>query len=339
MAKLENTERRNAVRTLWANGQRNPRILERLTGFSRSTIYKYVGRLKKNKDINPIPNPGRPSNFTLQMRRTLGVLVSKNPFITVREITASLNNTYPDLKTSESSVNRELNKLGYKSSLPQEVPFLTQPARDRRVEWALAHRHQNWKKVIFSDETTFQMFRNTIRVFHKKENLPPQKPMPKHPYKIHFWGAFSISGTIDYYMFTENLTGDLYRHILSNNLFPSASLKMPRNWIFQQDNDPKHTAGETAILLEQHCPSILDWPSYSPDINPIENLWSIMKRRVEKKVNDLIIKKKSVTVFVFEEIIQKEWENITPELCLNLVNSMQNRLEEVIAKNGNKINY
>lgn len=308
-------------------------------GASQTTVYKYIGKLKKNEKLASLPRSGRPTIFSPRKRRTLGLLVSSNPFITVKEATASLHKTYPNFKPCERTVNHQLNKLGYKASLPKQVPLLTETARQYRVEWAQAHYRQNWKRVLFSDETTFQMFCNTILTFHKKENLPPQKAMPKHPYKIHFWGAFSASGTLDYYMFTETLTGDLYRHILKNNLFPPASLKMPRNWVFQQDNDPKHTAHETTILLEQHCPSILDWPSYSPDLNPIENLWSIMKRNVEKEVNKLVLKHKPITIFVFEEIIQKEWENITPELCLNLVNSMPARLEEVIAKNGDKINY
>ena len=52
-----------------------------------------------------------------------------------------------------------------------------------------------------------------------------------------------------------------------------------------------------------------------------------------------MVKKKPVTTDCFREIIQKEWEGIETEIFVNLVRSMSRRLEDVIADNGNKINY
>ena len=78
--------------------------------------------------------------------------------------------------------------------------------------------------------------------------------------------------------------------------------------------------------------------SNSPDINPIENLWAILKNRVEKQVNKLLVKKKAITKDFFREIIQKEWDRVETEI-VNLARSMPRRLEEIVARNGNKINY
>ena len=74
-------------------------------------------------------------------------------------------------------------------------------------------------------------------------------------------------------------------------------------WGNQQDNDPNHTAKLTKELLKEKCLKVLGWPSYSPDLNPIKNLWAIMKKRIEKKVNQRILQKKSIGLDDFLLII------------------------------------
>ena len=103
--------------------------------------------------------------------------------------------------------------------------------------------------------------------------------------------------------------------------------------------DHKPRSGRPRKLLAQQCPKLLYWPSNSPDLNPIENLWQILKTRVEKQVNEMLIKKQTVTVEVFRGVIQKEWEEIDQSTYVNLVRSMPTRLNEIIEGNGNKINY
>ena len=88
----------------------------------------------------------------------------------------------PDLEVSERTIRRELQNLGYVSILLRKVPLLTQKAKDIRLSWARDHLNYNWKKVVFSDETTLQMFRNTMHAW--SHDAQPVVPMVKHLFKV-----------------------------------------------------------------------------------------------------------------------------------------------------------
>ena len=101
--------------------------------------------------------------------------------------------------------------------------------------------------------------------------------------------------------------------------------------MFQQDNAPAHTAKDTKTVFETENIEILKWPAYSPNLNPIENLWGIQEsnvdRRRPKDVNELQV------------FAKEEWRKFSQKIVRACINSMPNRLEQVIGRDGNMIDY
>ncbi|KAL0184461.1 hypothetical protein M9458_020157, partial [Cirrhinus mrigala] len=114
-----------------------------------------------------------------------------------------------------------------------------------------------------------------------------------------------------------------------HNLLPS--LKMGRGWVFQHDNDPKHTSKATKEWLRKKHIKVLEGHSQSPDLNPIENLWRELKVRVAKhqprNLSDL------------ERICKEERDKIPAEICANLVDNYKNHLTFVIPSKGFATKY
>ncbi|KAI4874775.1 hypothetical protein NFI96_025410 [Prochilodus magdalenae] len=118
--------------------------------------------------------------------------------------------------------------------------------------------------------------------------------------------AASTAGAL-LHRITGKMDGAMYRTILRDNLLPSArDLKMGRGWVFQHDNDPKHTAKATKDWLKKNHIKVMEWPSQSPDLNPIENLWRELKVRVAKR--------QPTNLHDLERICKEEWAKIPPGL-------------------------
>ena len=102
------------------------------------------------------------------------------------------------------------------------------------------------------------------------------------------------------------------------------------NFIFQQNNDPKHKTKKNYFFKSNKI-KLLEWPPQSPDINPIENLWVYLNENVnETNVTDKIS---------YYTVLQKTWNKIDPEYLKKLIKSVPRRLEALLKAKGRHTKY
>ena len=131
------------------------------------------------------------------------------------------------------------------------------------------------------------------------------------------------------------MDADLYVGILEENLEDSLEYygKERGDFTLQQDNDPKHKSKKVQIWFKDNNIDLLPWPAQSPDLNPIEHLWNRLKTRLEE------YEESPRRMGELWERVDKEWNEIEPEVCQNLIESMPRRVEAVIQAKGGYTKY
>ena len=146
------------------------------------------------------------------------------------------------------------------------------------------------------------------------------------------WGCFSVAGSGRLVKIEGKMNAAMYRNLLEEILLQSAlDLRLGRQFIFQQDNDPKHTAKISKEWLQDNSVNVLEWPSHSPDLNSIEHLWRDLKMAVHRRSPSNLME--------LETFCKEEWAKLAKDGCAKLMAPYSKRLEAVIAAKGATTKY
>lgn len=328
-------KKRGAIVALFELGLSYAQIASRLK-ISRSGVGKICKKYQDSGSVDVGRRCGRPRCTSVRDDSMIRRCAKVNPFTTTTEI-KTLN---PNIRASCRTIRRRLSvEFGLKSRVAARKPLLTPKQCQKRLQFCKKFKNwtvDKWKNVIFSDESSFLQFGTyKKRVWRPALSRCKTKytvGTVKYPPKQMIWGCMSASGrgSIHFIPPNETVTGAKYLDILRDHL--KLSMRISRTTIFQQDGAPAHTAKDVTKWFKDNGIKVLEWPGNSPDLNPIENLWEIMKRQLRAK-NPTSLQDMR---FWLMTIWCKE---VSQELCARLVESMPRRIMAVIKNKGQASKY
>lgn len=188
---------------------------------------------------------------------------------------------------SRWTVKRALNEANFTAIEKKKKPLLSERNIRQRKNFVQKYEHwseEDWMKVVWSDESKINRYRTDGRSWSWKrqgESLQPRdyiQTIKHNGGNIKVWGCFSANGVGPIFKIDGIMDKNMYLSILKDKLAETIDfMPYPNNEVtFQHDNDPKHTAKIVQSWLKEQA--------QSPDLNPIENLWSYLKGMSQKKL-------------------------------------------------------
>jgi len=324
-------EQRKEILYMNSKGYSRPEIAERV-GCRKQTVIDFLKRYKKTKSLANAPGQGRKRKLSRKDERTIVKKAKKGK--TAKKLAQELS---PKIKggIEETTIRRTLRKEGLRYLVVEKREMITEQQAQKRISYAKEMKNQDWKYVLFTDEKSFQVG-STV---HKKWQDPKNREIvevKRHPAKVHAWAGIGYHFKTDLYIFEKNLDADLYCKILKSRLPPTHYYDLHPHargkWIFVQDNDPKHKSRKATDLLNKLAPDrIQNHPPNSPDLNPIEDTWSIL----DGKLKQMTI----TNVHSLKKCLKKAWNDLNVDEMRNSIDSMPARLKECLEQKGKRTHY
>jgi hypothetical protein len=286
---------------------------------------------------------GRPKVTTQEQDNAIVEMTREMPFTNTTQIKEELQ-----LNCSANTIARRLHASELHARTPAKKIELTEAHAAARLAFCHANLERDWSQVIFTDEKVFSTSDETplLKVWRPNNSryLPEyvRTTRASGRHSLGYWGWMHRAGPGEVVQVTPpRFNSRRYIEILEEVLLPSVRTIYPEEEMEQivlvQDNCSIHTARIVQDWFEDHPELVvLIWPSKSPDLNPIENLWGQMVFSWDNPPERVRLR----TVAELDENVTRVWENMRGrDYCQNMVDGMRQRLQECIDNRGYYTHY
>ncbi|GBN16692.1 Transposable element Tc1 transposase [Araneus ventricosus] len=305
---------------------------------SVSTVHYWVSRRGKRATTKS----GRPRKTRPETDQVIYQASLQNPFLTAVDLR---HEHAPECCIQ--TVRNRLQGKGLKCRVPARKPFLQPFHRQMRQSFALNHLHWSvdaWHRVVFSDEKIFRASsRGALRVYRPKRGsdryddqyIVPSSNIAGQRLTLCVWMAFGGQGALREIHRIEQRT--LNAQYYTSRILPTIEHTLSEeDLIFMQDLSSIHTSRLTDTWLNEHNINVMrDWPVKGPDMNPVENIWAELVRRIELRTRESGISNRNQ----LWENIQFAFDSLPQDYFNNLINSMPRRVGTVNRKHGGWTKY
>lgn len=319
-------DRQNIVKDYFIEGMKISQIALKYEK-SVPSISRIISKYRAKKTTARKKGSGRSKSITKSDKTAIHNILKHHPTTSCEDLTKELN-----LTCCPETVRLALHSMNFTFKSPDKKLKLVTLDKVLRFHWAQFNCDCDFAPVIFIDETTIQLGFSQNKCWCQKGYSP--KEQGNYPEKVNVCGAIGLFGQVMIHVYEENTDSTTFINILRDFLIPNADQlyhNLGYEWVLVMDNARYHTSNDVQKFLRQNHIETLPFPPYSPDINPIENLWALLKHNVAKR--------EPRDLDELENFIYEEWNHIPVDTIASYVSSINRRMESTVNVEGEAIPY